>query len=85
MPAVERAQRNLWRKLGVSDEEFKPIEEILQEFVAMFSGPLPPEIMAALTAIFGIDDDDDEVNEALLELTGEAVDDLQQEASTTSA
>jgi hypothetical protein len=38
----------------------------------MFQGPLPAHIVAALTAIFDIDDDD-----ALLQHAGEAVQDLQ--------
>jgi len=81
MPAVERAQRNLWRKLGVSDDEFRPIEEILQEFIAMFSGPLPGNIVDAMTALFGLDDDDDDIlSNALIEHAGEAADDLQQDS-----
>ena len=81
MPAVERAQRNLWRKLGVSDDEFRPIEEILQEFIAMFSGPLPGNIVDAMTALFGLDDDDDDIlTNALIEHAGEAADDLQQDS-----
>ena len=80
MPAVERAQRNLWRKLGVSDDEFRPIEEILQEFIAMFSGPLPGNIVDAMTALFGLDDDDDILSNALIEHAGEAADDLQQDS-----
>jgi hypothetical protein len=81
MPAVERAQRNLWRKLGVPDDEFRPIEEILQEFIAMFSGPLPGNIVDAMTALFGLDDDDDDIlTNALIEHAGEAADDLQQDS-----
>ncbi|CAN6306129.1 unnamed protein product [Urochloa humidicola] len=87
MPAVERAQRNLWRKLGVSDEEFKPIDKILQEFIAMFTSPLPPNIMVALTSLFDLDDDndDDQISDAMIELTREAVNDLRQEAGNMSA
>ena len=84
MPAVERAQRNLWRKLGVSDDEFRPIEEILQEFIAMFSGPLPGNIVDAMTALFGLDDDDDILSNALIEHAGEAADDLQQDSGPAS-
>nr|TKW15256.1 hypothetical protein SEVIR_5G225400v2 [Setaria viridis] len=40
MLAVERAQQNLWHKLGVSNDDFWPIEEVLQEFISMFAGPL---------------------------------------------
>ncbi|CAO2200801.1 unnamed protein product [Urochloa humidicola] len=80
MPAIERAQRNLWRKLGVGDDEFAPIEQVLQEFISMFQGALPAPIIAALTALFELEDDDAEhMNEALLQMVGEAVDDLQNE------
>jgi hypothetical protein len=52
----------------------------------MFTGPLPQDIVAAMTALFGLDDeDDDEVNEALLQMSGEGVDDLQQDSSNASA
>jgi len=73
LPAAERAQRNLWRKLGISKDEMKPIEEILQDFISTFSGPLPEHIMAAMTALFNLEDDDyDLVHEALLQHAGEA-------------
>ena len=83
---VERAQRNLWRKLGISNDDFKPIEEVLQEFIAMFSGPVPQDIVATMTALFALDDDaEDEVNDTLLQMAGEAVDDLQHDCSNASA
>ncbi|KAG2569703.1 hypothetical protein PVAP13_7NG435550 [Panicum virgatum] len=83
---VERAQRNLWRKLGISNDDFKPIKEVLQEFIAMFSSPVPQDIVAAMTALFGLDDDaEDEVNDTLLQTAGEAVDDLQHDCSNASA
>ncbi|CAN6328777.1 unnamed protein product [Urochloa humidicola] len=81
MPAAERAQRNLWRKLGLADDELAPMEEVLKEFLDMFVGPLPEHIIAALTAIFDLEDDGaDVLNEALLEHAGEGHDDLQVEA-----
>lgn len=84
IPAVERTQRNLWRKLGVSDDEFKPIEKILQEFIAMFSCPLPGNIVDAMTALFRLDDDEeDDINDALIEHAGETSDDLQQDSGAT--
>lgn len=77
MPAVERAQRNLCCKLGVPAEEMAPIEEVLQDFISMFRGPLPEHIVAAMTAIFELDDDGINVlDEALLQHAREAVDDL---------
>lgn len=55
MPAIERAQRNLWRKLGVGDDEFAPIEQVLQDFISMFQEALPEFIIGAMTAIFDLD------------------------------
>jgi hypothetical protein len=77
VPAVERAQRNLCRKLGLSAVESEPIETVLQDFVAMFRGPLPPHIVGALMAIFSLDDDDtDKLDDALLQHAGTAVTEL---------
>jgi hypothetical protein len=51
---------------------------VLRDFVAMFQGPLPGAIVAALTAIFGLDDEGaDILDNALLQHAGEAVADLQ--------
>ncbi|CAN6244168.1 unnamed protein product [Urochloa humidicola] len=82
MPAVQRAQRNLWRKLGLDKEEYGSIEELLQDYINMYEGgPLPEHIVAAMTAAFDLDDiDSDPVHEALLEHAGNAVDDLQPDA-----
>ncbi|KAG2629110.1 hypothetical protein PVAP13_3KG437701 [Panicum virgatum] len=75
--AEVRAQRNLLHKLGVPVEELAPIEEVLQEFIAMFRGPLPEHIMAAMTAIFNLDDDDaDMLDDALIQHAGTAWADL---------
>jgi hypothetical protein len=74
VPAVERAQRNLCRKLGLPAVESEPIETVLQDFIAMFRGPLPPHIVGALTAIFSLDDDDTgKLDDALLQHAGTAV------------
>ncbi|CAM0145062.1 unnamed protein product [Urochloa decumbens] len=48
------------------------------EFLAMFQGPLPDYIVAALTAAFNLDAD--ELDEALAAVAGEAIEDLQEEA-----
>lgn len=53
-----------------------PIEAALQEFIAMFNGPLPQDIIAALTAILHIEDDDDMLDQALAGLVGEGVAEL---------
>ena len=86
LPAVERAQRNLCRKLGISDDEMKPIEEILQDFISTFSGPLPDHIMAAMTALFNLEDDNDDlVHDALLQHAGEDAADLHHELVVADA
>ena len=83
LPAIQRAQRNLCRKLGISNDEMKPIEEVLQDFIRTFSGPLPDHILAAMTALFSLEDDDDDlVHDALLQYAGEAAQDILQEVTT---
>ncbi|KAG2548724.1 hypothetical protein PVAP13_9KG227100 [Panicum virgatum] len=85
MPVTERAQHNLCRKLGLTDDDYTPIEEVLREFMAMFRGPLPDNIVAALTTIFCLDDDDtDLLDEALLQHTGTAVAEINSTDVTTS-
>jgi hypothetical protein len=43
----------------------------------MHQGPLPPNILAAMTAIFDLEDDDAAaLDDALLENAGEAIQDL---------
>ncbi|CAN6170775.1 unnamed protein product [Urochloa humidicola] len=77
VPAVEKAQRNLCRKLGLAEEETAPLETVLAEFIGMFKRPLPERILAALTTIFGLEDDGAEMlNDALLEYAGGGADDL---------
>jgi hypothetical protein len=79
--AIQKAQRNLYRKLGMGNDEKKTIVEVLREFIAMYQGPLPPNILATMTAIFDLDDDDTTaLDDALLEHTREAIQDLQQAA-----
>ncbi|CAN6209250.1 unnamed protein product [Urochloa humidicola] len=82
---MERAQRNLCRKLGLLEDELQPIEVVLQEFLAMFQGPLPEYIVAALTAAFHLDDDGaEELDEALAAVAGEAIEDLQEEPASAN-
>ncbi|KAK8459148.1 hypothetical protein SEVIR_2G085951v4 [Setaria viridis] len=77
--SVERAQQNLWRKLGVGNDEMAPIEQVLQDFLNMFQGALPDFIISAMTALFDLDDEAaDQVNEALLQMAGDDVGELQQ-------
>lgn len=56
-----------------------PIEQVLQDFISMFQGGLPEFVIAAMTALFDLDDDAaDQMNEALLQMVGDPVQDLQQ-------
>lgn len=78
LPAVQRAQANLCRKLGLTFEDRAPIIKILEEYVAMYNGPLPSQVVAALSTLFGIDDDMvAQLDTALMELVGDGVDELQ--------
>ncbi|CAN6237623.1 unnamed protein product [Urochloa humidicola] len=53
------------------------------EFLAMFQGPLPDYIVAALTSAFNLDDDGaEELDEVLVAVAGDAIEDLQDEANT---
>ncbi|CAO2145654.1 unnamed protein product [Urochloa humidicola] len=78
-PPVQRAQRNLCRRLGIPADELRSIEDVLQDFISMFTGPLPENIMTAMTAVFDLDDDEaEEVNDAMLHHADEGIDDLQE-------
>ncbi|CAN6336086.1 unnamed protein product [Urochloa humidicola] len=86
LPMAVRAQRNLIRKLGLAEEELAPMEAVLKEFIAMFVGPLPEHIIAAMTTIFELDDEGaDLLNEALLEHAGQGIHDLQDASGPTAA
>jgi hypothetical protein len=77
MPVMERAQRHLYRKLGVQAEDQDPIDGVLSDFVGMFQGPLPQHVIAALTALFDLDNKDaDLIDNALLQHAGASVGDL---------
>ncbi|KAG2651361.1 hypothetical protein PVAP13_1NG359138 [Panicum virgatum] len=53
------------------------------EFLAMFQGPLPHYIVAALTTTFNLDDDGaEELDEELATVAGDAIVDLQDEAES---
>lgn len=52
-------------------DDIDPIESVLQDYLAMFRGALPPHVIDALTVIFRLDDDDTEVlDDALLQHAG---------------
>lgn len=54
-----------------------PIEEVLRDLIGMFRGSLPKHIVAAMTSIFNLDDDDvDVLDEALLQHAGTTVTEL---------
>ena len=75
---MQRAQRNLCRKLGILNDEEAPIEVALHEFVDMFNGPLPADVDAALNENFNLNDNEVEaMNNALIGMVGEGVGDLQ--------
>ena len=78
MTQMQRAQRNLCRKLGILNDEAAPIEVALQEFVDMFNGPLPVDVDAALNEIFNLNNNEAEaMDNALIGIVGEGVHDLQ--------
>jgi hypothetical protein len=80
IPAVQKAQRNLCRKLSIGNDELQPIDDVLSEFMAMFQGPLPEHVVASLTALFGFDDDSAELlDDALLHHAGQALPELRHE------
>ncbi|CAN6204281.1 unnamed protein product [Urochloa humidicola] len=80
MSSLQRAQKNLLRKLGLQVAELTPIEEVLKEYVKSITGPLPDYIIAAFATMLDLDDDDkDKMTEALLQHAGEGVADLQEE------
>ncbi|KAG2607890.1 uncharacterized protein LOC120671633 [Panicum virgatum] len=57
--------------------------DMTAEFLAMFQGPLPYYIVAALTAAFNLDDDGaEELDEALAAVAGDAIENLQDEAAS---
>jgi hypothetical protein len=65
---MERAQCNLWRKLGVSEDKVRPVEDILQDFIRSHQTPLLEHIIATMTTLFDLDDEGAEmVNDALLQ------------------
>ncbi|XP_022681465.1 uncharacterized protein LOC101776486 isoform X2 [Setaria italica] len=57
-----------------------PVGAALQEFLAMFQGPLPQDIIAASTAAFNLEDlAAQELDAAMAAIAGEAIEDIQAE------
>lgn len=82
LPAVKKAQINLCRRLGLLEEEHVSVEQVLHDYITTFSGPVPEHIIAALTTLFGLHSDfTTQLDEALLELAGDGLDDLQEEVA----
>ncbi|CAL4971596.1 unnamed protein product [Urochloa decumbens] len=78
MPAEQRANYVLCRRLGYIKDELTPVEQAIREFVASFQGAMPQDIVAALTAVFRLDDNYlSSATDALIKLGGpEAADGL---------
>jgi hypothetical protein len=77
LPAMERAQRNLCRKLGIKTDKLDPIDDVLCDFISMFQRPLLEHIVAAMSALFDLDNDDsDLLDNALLRHVGPVVAEL---------
>jgi len=77
MSALMKAQINLCRQLGLVEAERKPIEEVLVDYINMYSGPLPQHIVAALTTFFGIHDEFAiQLDGAMMGLAGVGIDDV---------
>lgn len=77
LPTMERCQRVLFKRMGwlPGGDGAASMEEVLAQYVAMFEGPLLQHTIAALTAVFGIDiEDDDNPTDSLVEMVGEGVD-----------
>jgi hypothetical protein len=52
--AVKRAQRILMQKLGICHEEERLSSQQLEEYASLFSSPLGPEQVSAISALFGL-------------------------------
>lgn len=76
------------KRLGMLHDD-KTLDEVLSDYIAMFNGPLPQHVIAALTSIFDIDADAimeaNHVDNTLLEVVGEGVADLVEEVADTAA
>ena len=83
---MQRAQRNLCRKLGLLNDESNNFEAALQKFLSMFQGTLPQEILAALTSAFNLDGVAMEnIEDALLAMLGDGITDLQDSIGSLQA
>ncbi|CAN6343234.1 unnamed protein product [Urochloa humidicola] len=82
LPAEERANHVLCKRLGYIKDDLTPAEQAIQEFIATFKGPMPQHIVAGLTAMFRLDDEDvRNATMALVKLGGPSVADGLPEAN----
>ncbi|CAN6356073.1 unnamed protein product [Urochloa humidicola] len=58
LPVQERANHVLCKRLGYIKDDLTPAEQAIQEFIATFKGLMPQYIVAGLTSMFRLDDDD---------------------------
>ncbi|CAN6237204.1 unnamed protein product [Urochloa humidicola] len=79
-PALQRAQKNLLRKLGLQGEEATSIEAVLRDYVKSIQGPLPDYIIGAMIALLDLDDENaNQMTDAPLQHVGDGINDLQVE------
>ena len=86
IPAMKKVQLNLCHQLGFLDNERVPIKQVLIDYINMYSGPLPQHIVAALSTFFGIHDEFTmQLDEAMMELAGVGIDDVQEVTNDNEA
>jgi hypothetical protein len=77
IPAMKKAQINLCRQLGLIDDERKPIKQVLINYSTMYRGPLPPQVIDALSTFFGILDElTTQLDEVMMQLACVGIDDI---------
>jgi predicted solute-binding protein len=75
---AKMAEKNLCRRLGIVEENEDVTEQAIQEFVDMFKTQIPSRKVAALRALFRLDDDyADAVETALINHGGQSGLDLE--------
>ena len=79
MPALKKAQINLCHQLGLIADERAPIEKALIDYINMYKGPLPQDVVAALSTFFGIHDEFAiQLDEAMMGLESIGIDNVQE-------
>ncbi|CAN6203409.1 unnamed protein product [Urochloa humidicola] len=87
LPMQQRAERVLSERLGYVQEGPNAVEHALQEYLGLYQGPLPPQIVAALVVLLKLDDETSlQRDDALIQIAGEdAPDILEQQADGAPA